>query len=102
MTMSNYAPIRGFTVLCLITTLDTALVNTPCHQLIQNIPFYGNASDILGIGGSFGCFTAVNEADLPSGACVPAYKNNATLNDCLACNFMGVCIDCTQQPILLP
>jgi len=98
LTQSTIAPTPGFWALCHITSLQQELANTPCRDLIINISNYGNASDIVAMGGSFGCYNALLEADTIN-ACSSGYRNDLTLSQCgTMCNYMGVCISVPPLP----
>jgi len=58
MQIAPYAPSRNFWVLCEINIVDhdRSVLETPCRNLLTNINYYYNASTILAMGGSFGCF----------------------------------------------
>ncbi|XP_078698872.1 ZP domain-containing protein-like [Branchiostoma floridae x Branchiostoma belcheri] len=64
--------------MCYIDQRDTAHHNTPCQDLLQGIPQYGNAQQLLAAGGNFGCWHG-NTGDSPG----PAYASNGVIqNSC--------------------
>jgi malate dehydrogenase (oxaloacetate-decarboxylating)(NADP+) len=88
-----YPPSRNFWVLCEINVIDNpGHVSTPCRDLIVGINHYNDSDTILALGGSFGCFPSKFPDELSESACVPDYRMDAVLSDCLSCTHMGVCI----------
>ncbi|XP_078617658.1 uncharacterized protein LOC144885609 [Branchiostoma floridae x Branchiostoma japonicum] len=74
---SNYKVPDGWTM-CYIDGRDTAYYRTPCRDLIQGIPGYEDADQLLAAGGNFGCWHG-NTGDTPG----PAFaKNNVIENSC--------------------
>ncbi|XP_035685573.1 uncharacterized protein LOC118422164 [Branchiostoma floridae] len=74
---SNYQVPDGWTM-CYIDGRDTAYYRIPCRDLIQGIPGYENADQLLAGGGNFGCWHG-NTGDTPG----PAFaKNNVIKNSC--------------------
>jgi hypothetical protein len=93
MAHSTYAPTKNFWALCEINIIDhPSWTNTPCNELIVDIPYYNNSATILALGGTFGCYVT-KFPDEVTGACVPGYNQAARLATCLSCTHMGVCID---------
>jgi len=93
MAVSEYQAIRGFWTLCEINVADHAqFVNTRCRDLIQGINYYNNSTQLEQMGGAFGCFVTRFPSDMPDGACVPGYAQDAILANCLSCTHMGVCL----------
>ncbi|XP_078699898.1 uncharacterized protein LOC144926757 [Branchiostoma floridae x Branchiostoma belcheri] len=58
-------------IMCYIDERDTDHLYTPCRDLLQGIPQYGNAERLLEAGGNFGCWHGY-EGDSPG----PAYAAN--------------------------
>lgn len=94
MSMSAYAPARNFWNLCEINIIDHPEYTTmPCNELIAGIPYYNDSTTIKELGGTFGCYPTKYPDEMPNGACIPEYNQNAELAKCLSCTHMGVCID---------
>jgi len=94
MLQSSYDPARDFWVLCEINIIDHPLhVNTPCRNLIVNINHYNTSEGIIAAGGTFGCFVTRFPDEMPNGACINNYNQDQTLNACLSCTHMGVCLN---------
>jgi len=101
MSTSSYDPVRNFWVLCEINIIDhPSYTNTPCRDLIVGINHYNNSQTILQLGGTFGCFVTRFPDEMPNGACVNNYNQDSTLNGCLSCTHMGVCLN--VPPPLIP
>ncbi|XP_078694923.1 uncharacterized protein LOC144923909 isoform X2 [Branchiostoma floridae x Branchiostoma belcheri] len=74
---TSFSVPAGWTM-CYIDQRDTAYHNTPCQDLLQGIPQYGNAQQLLAAGGNFGCWHG-NTGDSPG----PAYASNGVIrNSC--------------------
>ncbi|XP_066279058.1 ZP domain-containing protein-like [Branchiostoma lanceolatum] len=52
---TSYSVPDGWTM-CYIDQRDTAYYNTPCRDLLQGLPNYGDADQLLAAGGNFGCW----------------------------------------------
>ncbi|KAI8504154.1 Oncoprotein-induced transcript 3 protein [Branchiostoma belcheri] len=67
---TGYRVPAGWTM-CYIDQRDTAHRSTPCRDLLQGIPQYGDAQRLLSAGGNFGCWHGDTGAS-PG----PAYASN--------------------------
>eukprot|EP00058_Branchiostoma_floridae_P004332 XP_002589820.1 hypothetical protein BRAFLDRAFT_125914 [Branchiostoma floridae] len=63
---TSYKVPDGWTM-CYIDQRDTAHYNTPCRDLLQGIPGYENADQLLAAGGNFGCWHG-NTGETPGAA----------------------------------
>ncbi|XP_035673359.1 fibropellin-1-like isoform X1 [Branchiostoma floridae] len=76
---SGYRVPDGWT-LCYIDARDAAYHDTPCVNLLQGIPGYGDAQGLLAAGGNFGCWHG-NTGGSPG----PAFASNSVIeNSCRA------------------
>ncbi|CAH1227511.1 OIT3 [Branchiostoma lanceolatum] len=74
---SGYRVPEGWTM-CYIDGRDTAFYDAPCRDLLQGIPNYGDADQLLAAGGNFGCWHG-NTGHSPGPAFAP---NNVIKNSC--------------------
>jgi len=92
MDRSEYPPANNFWILCQINIGDHPNhLNTPCRDLIVGINHYNDSSTIVSMGGNFGCYPT-RFPDEVNSACYNNYNQDRTLNSCLSCTVMGVCI----------
>jgi hypothetical protein len=88
--------------LCFIDEDDTAYHGTQCRDLLDGIPIYGNASNLLAAGGSFGCWHGTSGSqegatyasnNVVSMSCRDNIQQSTTLNSWPPHNTtLGVCI----------
>ena len=88
--------------LCFIDETDVAYHGTPCNQLLDGIPIYGNASALLAAGGNFGCWHGTSGSqegayyatnNVVNSSCSNNVQQNTTLNAWNPSNTtLGVCI----------
>ncbi|CAH1256440.1 NOTCH2 [Branchiostoma lanceolatum] len=72
---SGYRVPDGWT-LCYIDGRDAAYHDTPCVDLLQGIPGYGDAQQLLAAGGNFGCWHG-NTGASPG----PAFASNSVIEN---------------------
>ncbi|XP_019614665.1 PREDICTED: uncharacterized protein LOC109462550 [Branchiostoma belcheri] len=70
---TGYRVPDGWTM-CYIDQRDTAYHNTECRDLLQGIPQYGDAQQLLAAGGNFGCWHGHTGASYG-----PAYASNTVI-----------------------
>ncbi|CAH1227508.1 DMBT1 [Branchiostoma lanceolatum] len=68
---TNSVPVPDGWTMCYIDGRDAAYHNTSCRDLLQGIPKYGDADQLLAAGGNFGCWHG-NTGDSPG----PAFATN--------------------------
>lgn len=88
-----YDPSPGWTKLCEITkTGDPELQTTPCHNLLQGLPIFGDSVGLLQGGGNFGCYLSNNYPNNIQQACFDDYQHNHSLSSCFSCEYFVVCM----------
>lgn len=87
-------PDPRWTPLCYITRNETELLETPCRDLIVDLPpGYATYSELLASGGNFGCtLTQSSGYEDAENACFDNYQTTAKLGQCVSCQRLYVCI----------
>ena len=86
---------EGWTVLCYIIG-DSS--DRTCRELLQDLPYVGDADGLLAQGGNFGCllhFVHPNDPDSePERGCRDGYQHGLVLDKdlCPTCVAMSVCM----------
>jgi len=102
MSQSGFPATNKFEILCEINIFDHRDdVQTPCDQLLKGLNYYDDAETLLRNGGNFGCYRT-RFPDEVNSACVPDYNQKVTLESCLSCTHMGICIDYPDSMKSLP
>jgi hypothetical protein len=88
---------RGFSIVCYLerASVPPELIDTPCLYLLQDLPRYGNASELLRNYGNFGCWLDVvvpPDSNSIDSACFDDFQHNYYLSMCRTCPSMTVCI----------
>jgi len=84
----------GWSRMCYVARTETALLTTPCRNLLVDLPpGYPTYNDLIQAGGNFGCsFTTRDDYLQATSACFDNYQHTSTLSACSSCQKMFVCV----------